>query len=60
VDWHHYGTYGYVFSDLQLTPRPDVNYSNYQSVENPGDMPFVDKAIIGQGGHWWSAYNNLK
>jgi hypothetical protein len=59
VDWHHAGMYGYVFSDVQLTPHPNVNYPNYQSVDNPGDMPFVDKAIVGQGGRWWVVYNNL-
>ena len=59
VDWHHAGMYGYVFSDVQLTPHPNVNYPNYQSVDNPGDMPFVDKAIVGQGGRWWAVYNNL-
>jgi hypothetical protein len=60
VDLHHAGTYGYVFSDVQLTPHPNVNYPDYQSVDNPGDMPFVDRAIIGQGGHWWAVYNNLR
>jgi len=59
VDWHHAGMYGYVFSDAPLTPHPNVNYPNYQSVDNPGDMPFVDKAIAGQGGRWWAVYNNL-
>jgi hypothetical protein len=59
VDWHHAGVYGYVFSDVPLTPHPNQNYPDYQSVDNPGDMPFADKPIIGQGGHWWSVYNNL-
>jgi hypothetical protein len=59
VDWHHAGMYGYVFSDAQLTPHANVNYPDYQSVDNPGDMPFVDKAIMGQGGRWWAVYNNL-
>ena len=59
ADWHHAGAYGYVFSDVPLSPYPNANYPDYQSVENPGDMPFVDKAIIGQGGRWWSVYNNL-
>ena len=55
----HMGTYGYVFSDEPLTPRPDANYPGYSGVENPGDMPFSDGPIAGQGGHWWSVYNNL-
>jgi hypothetical protein len=59
VDWHHAGTYGYVFSDVPLAPHPNVNYPDYSSVDNPGDMPFSDKRIIGQEGHWWSVYNNL-
>lgn len=59
VDWHHAGVYGYVFSEVKLTPHPNVNYPNYQSVDNPGDMPFVDQAIVGQGGRWWAVYNNL-
>jgi hypothetical protein len=59
VDWHHAGTYGYVFSDVPLTPHPNENYPDSLSVENPGDMPFSDKRIIGQEGHWWSVYNNL-
>lgn len=59
VDWHHAGTYGYVFSDTPLTPHPNENYSDYLSVDNPGDMPFLDSGISGQGGRWWSVYNNL-
>jgi hypothetical protein len=59
VDWNHAGVYGYVFSDVPLTPHPNENYPDFQSVDNPGDMPFSDKRIIGQGGHWWSVYNNL-
>lgn len=59
VDWHHAGVYGYVFSDLPVTPQPAENYPDSQSVDNPGDMPFVEKSIIRQGGHWWSVYNNL-
>ncbi|MBV9925741.1 MAG: hypothetical protein JOZ96_12045 [Acidobacteria bacterium] len=59
ADWHHAGAYGYVFSDVPLTPRPDPHYPDFQGVDNPGDMPFVDKGIIGQGGRWWSVYNDL-
>jgi hypothetical protein len=59
VDWHHAGVYGYVFSDVPLNPHPNQNYPDSLSVDNPGDMPFADKRIIGQGGHWWSVYNNL-
>lgn len=59
VDRGHMGAYGYVFSDEPLTPRPDANYPGYSGVENPGDMPFTDGAIVGQGRHWWSVYNNL-
>jgi hypothetical protein len=59
VDWRHAGVYGYVFSDVPLTPHPNQNYPDSLSVDNPGDMPFSDKRIIGQGGHWWSVYNNL-
>ncbi|MDX6288548.1 MAG: hypothetical protein QOH42_347 [Blastocatellia bacterium] len=59
VDAHHAGVYGYVFSDVPLTPHPNPNYPDSLSVDNPGDMPFADKRIIGQGGHWWSVYNNL-
>lgn len=59
VDSNHAGVYGYVFSDVPLTPHPNENYPDFQSVDNPGDMPFADKRIIGQGGHWWSVYNNL-
>src|SRR6476469_4523651 len=55
----HMGSYGYVFSDEPLTPRPDANYPGYSGVENPGDMPFSNGPIAGQGGHWWSVYNNL-
>ena len=58
-DWDHAGTYGYVFSDTPLTVQADDNYPSESSIDNPGDMPFVDKAIIGQGRHWWSVYNNL-
>jgi hypothetical protein len=59
VDWNHAGVYGYVFSDDPLTPHPNQNYPDFPSVDNPGEMPFSDKRIIGQGGHWWSVYNNL-
>lgn len=59
VDLHHAGIYGYVFSDVQLTSHPNLNYPDYQTVDNPGDMPFAERAIIGQGGHWWAVYNNL-
>ncbi len=59
VDWNHAGIYGYVFSDESLTPHPNQNYPDYLSLDNPGDMPFSDKEVIGQGGHWWSVYNNL-
>jgi hypothetical protein len=59
VDWNHAGVYGYVFSDASLTPHPNVNYPDFISVDNPGEMPFADKSIIGQGGHWWTVYNNL-
>jgi len=59
VDSNHAGVYGYVFSDIALTPHPNENYPDFPSVDNPGDMPFSDKRIIGQGGHWWSVYNNL-
>ena len=59
VDWNHAGVYGYVFSDVPLTPHPNPNYPDSLSVDNPGDMPFSDKRIIGQGGYWWTVYNNL-
>ncbi len=59
VDSNHAGVYGYVFSDVPLTPHPNQNYPDYLTVDNPGEMPFSDKRIIGQGGHWWSVYNNL-
>lgn len=59
VDWHHAGVYGYVFSDVPLTPHPNENYPDLPSVNNPGDMFFADKQIAGQGGHWWSVYNDL-
>jgi len=59
VDWDHAGVYGYVFSDTPLTIHPNDNYSAPPSVDNPGGMPFVDKEIVGQGGHWWSVYNDL-
>ena len=60
TDWHHAGAYGYVFSDVPLAPRPYPHYPDFQGVDNPGDMPFVDKSIIWQGGRWWSVYNNLR
>jgi len=59
VDWNHAGVYGYVFCDSSLTPHPNANYPDLPSVDNPGDMPFADKKIIGQDGHWWCVYNNL-
>jgi hypothetical protein len=59
VDWHHAGVYGYVFSDAPLSPHPNSNYPNEQSVDNPGDLPFVNKSILGQNNRWWSVYNNL-
>ena len=59
IDWHHFGTYGYVFSDVPLTPHPNENYPDHSSVDNPGDMPFSDQRIVGQEGHWWSVYNDL-
>jgi hypothetical protein len=59
VDSHHAGVYGYVFSDAPLSPHPNENYPDSLTVDNPGDIPFADKRIIGQGGHWWSVYNNL-
>jgi hypothetical protein len=59
VDWNHAGVYGYVFSDVPLIPHPNQNYPDYDYVDNPGDMPFADKSIIGQGSRWWSVYNNL-
>jgi hypothetical protein len=59
ADWHHAGAYGYVYSDAPLAPRPDPNYPDQRGVDNPGDMPFADREIIGQGGRWWAVYNNL-
>jgi len=59
VDWHHAGVYGYVFSDVPLTAHPNQNYPEHPEVDNPGDMPFVEKQISGQGGQWWSVYNDL-
>jgi hypothetical protein len=59
ADWHHAGAYGYVFSDVPPTPRPDPHYPDRLGVDNPGDMPFVDKDIVGQGGRWWAVYNDL-
>jgi len=59
VDWHHAGVYGYVFSDVPLTSHPNENYPDHQAVDNPGDMPFADKRIVSQEGHWWSVYNDL-
>jgi hypothetical protein len=58
-DWHHAGVYGYAFSEMPLTPHPNENYPQLSSVDNPGDLPFAEKRIIGQGGHWWSVYNDL-
>ena len=46
VDWHHAGVYGYVFSDVPLTPHPNPNYPDSLSVDNPGDMPFADKLVV--------------
>jgi hypothetical protein len=59
VDSNHAGVYGYVFSDVSLTAHPNENYPDHQAVDNPGDMPFADKRIVSQGGHWWSVYNDL-
>ena len=59
VDWNHAGVFGYVFSDEPLSPHPNENYPDFESVDNPVEMPFSDKRIIGQGGHWWTVYNNL-
>lgn len=59
-DWDHAGIYGYVFSDTPLTVQPDANYPGEFGIDNPGRMPFVDKAIAGQGRHWWSVYDNLE
>jgi hypothetical protein len=59
VDWNHAGVYGYVFSDVPLTSRPNEHYPDRQAVDNPGDMPFADKRIVNQEGHWWSVYNDL-
>lgn len=59
VDWNHAGVYGYVFSDVPLTAHPNQNYPDHPEVDNPDDMPFVEKQISGQGGHWWSVYNDL-
>jgi cytochrome c1 len=59
MDWHHAGAYGYVFSDVPLTSHPNDNYPDRQAVDNPGDMPFVDKPIVSQEGRWWSVYNDL-
>ena len=59
VDWNHAGVYGYVFSDVSLTAHPNQNYPDHSEVDNPGDMPFAYKQIFGQGGHWWSVYNDL-
>src|SRR6266404_3190998 len=50
VDWNHAGVYGYVFSDVPLTAHPNQNYPDHPEVDNPGDMPFADKPIFGQGG----------
>ena len=58
VDWHHAGVYGYAFSDTPLTTHPDDNDPEQPVVDNPGDIHFVDKAIVGQGGRWWSVYDN--
>ena len=59
VDWNHAGVYGYVVSDVPLNAHPNQNYPDRPEVDNPGDMPFVVKQISGQGGHWWSVYNDL-
>ncbi|HJZ79968.1 MAG TPA: hypothetical protein VKD91_06475 [Pyrinomonadaceae bacterium] len=59
LDLHHFGMYGYVFSDVPLTQHPNGNYPDLPEVDNPGDMPFADQRIIGQQGRWWSVYNNL-
>jgi hypothetical protein len=59
VDRHHAGAYGYVFSEIPATPHPNPNYPDHQTVDNSGDMPFVDTAVIGQGGRWWVVYNDL-
>ena len=59
VDWNHAGVYGYVFSDVPLTSHPNENYPDHQAVDNAGDMPFADKRIVNQEGHWWSVYNDL-
>lgn len=59
VDWNHAGVYGYVFSDVPLAPHPNENYPDHQTVDNPGDMPFADKRILSQEGHWWSVHNDL-
>jgi hypothetical protein len=59
VDWNHAGVYGYVFSEVPLIPHPNQNYPDYDCVDNPGDMPFADKSILGQGARWWSVYDNL-
>jgi hypothetical protein len=60
VDRNHAGVYGYVFSDLPLIPHSNPNYPDFLIVDNPGEMPFSDERIVGQGGHWWSVYNNLR
>src|SRR6266496_5263144 len=38
-DQHHFGVYGYVFSDLPLKPHPADNYPDLSSIDNPGDFP---------------------
>jgi len=58
-DLHHAGVYGYVFSDATLAAHPNANYPELPAVDNPGNMPFADKRILGQQGHWWSVYNDL-
>jgi len=58
-DLHHAGVYGYVFSDAPLAAHPNPNYPDLPAVDSPGNMPFADKPILGQHGHWWSVYNDL-
>lgn len=58
ADRGHAGVYGYTFSDTPLTAHPDENAPTYPVVDNPGSLHFVDGAILGQGGHWWSVYDD--
>ena len=51
LDWHHAGSYGYVYSEASTAPA-----LGQEDDDLPGRLIFLDRKMRDR---WWSAYNNL-